>query len=331
MRTRARLALLALAWLALGAQAPRAPAPPPVAPAPFRYYRWIDANGVVNYTQTPPPEGVPETPRPPEPGAPPARARVESPGPPPEPTGTPWDRATDAGLEAFVARRYAEAAVHLREALREAQRLPPGDPRLGLTLDHLSAAYLADRKFALAEPLLRRWLAGAEAALGGEHPLVGEITMRLGVALTGQKKHAPAEPWLRRALAIAEQSAGPDHPQTVGRAILLARVLTARKRWAEAEPLHLRVVASLERVDPEGALPGALVALARFYEAARPAEAEGPYRRALAMLEVDLGPDHPDLAPALEGLARTLRATGRAGEAAPLETRARALRGLPRP
>ena len=50
----------------------------------------------------------------------------------------------------------------------------------------------------------------------------------------------------------------------------------------------------------------------------RLAEAEPLYRRALAIREKSLGPEHPDVAVGLNNLAVLLRATNRLAEAAPL-------------
>ena len=49
------------------------------------------------------------------------------------------------------------------------------------------------------------------------------------------------------------------------------------------------------------------------------------YRRALAIDEKAFGPDHPDVATALNNLAALLRATNRLGEAEPLYRRALAI------
>jgi tetratricopeptide (TPR) repeat protein len=55
-------------------------------------------------------------------------------------------------------------------------------------------------------------------------------------------------------------------------------------------------------------------------------EAEPLYRRALAIWENSLGPDHPNVASALNNLARLLKATNRFAEAEPLMRRALAIR-----
>ncbi|WP_285713646.1 tetratricopeptide repeat protein [Erythrobacter oryzae] len=62
-----------------------------------------------------------------------------------------------------------------------------------------------------------------------------------------------------------------------------------------------------------------LEALARF------GEAEPLYRRALAIEEASLGPDHPNVATRLNNLAELLRTTNRLGEAEPLYRRALAI------
>ena len=59
----------------------------------------------------------------------------------------------------------------------------------------------------------------------------------------------------------------------------------------------------------------------RRYEAAEPL-----YKRALAIWEKTLGPDHPNVATGLENYAALLRETGRHDEAATLVVRAKASR-----
>ena len=56
------------------------------------------------------------------------------------------------------------------------------------------------------------------------------------------------------------------------------------------------------------------------------AEAEPHYKRALAIIEKALGPEHPDVAQSLENYAALLRKTGRDDEAVKLEARAKAIR-----
>ena len=67
--------------------------------------------------------------------------------------------------------------------------------------------------------------------------------------------------------------------------------------------------------------------LAELYRAqGNYAEAAPLYRRSLAIWEKALGPEHPDVAASLENYAELLHETGRAGEAAQMEARAKAIR-----
>ena len=69
---------------------------------------------------------------------------------------------------------------------------------------------------------------------------------------------------------------------------------------------------------------GALAAL--LTGTGRHVEAEALYRRALALREAALGPDHPDVAATLGALGTTLRAMGRAAEATLATKRAEDIR-----
>ncbi len=67
--------------------------------------------------------------------------------------------------------------------------------------------------------------------------------------------------------------------------------------------------------------------LALLYKAqGRYAEAEPLYKRALAIVEKALGPEHPLVATSLKNYAVLLRKTGRATEAENMEARAKAIR-----
>ncbi len=64
--------------------------------------------------------------------------------------------------------------------------------------------------------------------------------------------------------------------------------------------------------------------LAVLYHA-RYAEAEPLHERSLAIREMALGPDHPDVAPSLENYAALLGEVGRTAEAEEMEARAEAI------
>ncbi len=63
-----------------------------------------------------------------------------------------------------------------------------------------------------------------------------------------------------------------------------------------------------------------------YYSQGKYAEAEPLFKRALAIEEKALGPDHPDLATTLENMADLYKKTGRLDEAKRFEERAQAIR-----
>ena len=70
--------------------------------------------------------------------------------------------------------------------------------------------------------------------------------------------------------------------------------------------------------------------LAELYRAqGRYTDAEPLYKRSLAIWEMALGPEHPDVATSLENYAALLRQTKRADEAERMEARAKAIRAKP--
>ncbi len=67
--------------------------------------------------------------------------------------------------------------------------------------------------------------------------------------------------------------------------------------------------------------------LAALYKAqSHYAEAEPLHKRALAIMEKALGPEHPDVASSLENYAALLRETARVDEAEGMEARAKEIR-----
>ena len=83
-------------------------------------------------------------------------------------------------------------------------------------------------------------------------------------------------------------------------------MLKDTNRLAEAEPLFRRVIAILEKNDPERQpnYAGSLSNLATLLQATnRLSEAEPLMRRALEIDERSFGPDHPNVATGLNNLA----------------------------
>ena len=159
----------------------------------------------------------------------------------------------------------------------------------------ISPSSTGARPLCRGRALFKRALAIREKALGPEHPDVAIGLNNLAALYQAQGRHAEAEPLYKRALAIREKALGPDHPESPpseqsrgplsgarppcrGRALVQARTRDqgkgARSRSSEC------------RHQPEQSR-------ASFTRRKAACEAEPLYKRALAIYEKALGPDHP--------------------------------------
>ena len=135
-----------------------------------------------------------------------------------------------------------------KEALKVAEDTFGSDhPAVGKSLNNLASMYLAQGKYAEAEPLYKRALAIDEKAFGKDHPNVTTDLNNLAALYLAQGKYAEAEPLLKREMAIAEKTLGPDHPQ--GATVLknMARLYKETGRVDEAKRLEERAQAIRSR------------------------------------------------------------------------------------
>jgi len=142
------------------------------------------------------------------------------------------------------------------------------------------------------------------------HRLVQDVTRRSLKNDPGNEALSQALRWLDDAFA------GEGHPQDV-------------RTWPILEPLapHAHAVASFaDSADIAGPTARLMNNLGQLLDAkARLDEAEPLMRRALAIDEKSLGPEHPNVATDLNNLAQLLQATNRLDEAEPLMQRALAI------
>ena len=155
-----------------------------------------------------------------------------------------------------------------------------------------------------------------EKALGPNHPDVATIGT-LAVLYDPQGRYADAESLYKRALAIREKALGPDHPDV---ATNLDNLATLYKRKA-ATPTpsrcpNARWQSTRRRSVPTIPTSRSLNNLALLYlDQGRYADAEPLIKRALAISEKALGPDHPGLATDLNNLAGLYHVQGRYADA----------------
>jgi CHAT domain-containing protein/tetratricopeptide (TPR) repeat protein len=190
---------------------------------------------------------------------------------------------------------------------------PPGTPAAPPASDDAKSLLAQAELFAArgdlgqAETLHDRVVSIYERTLGPTHALTATGLSNLGNVKYLQGKFAEAEAVHRRALVIREKVLGPDHPDTATSLNNLANVLFEQGKDIRASAAEQRArERSGQRVQSLS-------------------EVEGLYRRALAIQERSLGPEHPALANTLNNLAAMLDQQGKPVEAEALQRRALAI------
>ena len=219
--------------------------------------------------------------------------------------------------------RWKESEEQQRHALAEATALANAT-LVSRASNELAQLLRYTNRLGEAEPLMRRALLIAEAALGDQHPNVAVCLNNLAMLLQATNRIEEAEPLMRRALLIAEAALGEQHPNVAVCLNSLARVLQATNRIEEAESLMRRALeideATLGEHHPNVAIH--LNNLAILLQATnRIEEAEPLMRQALEINLAAFGEQHPNVAIDLNNLAQVLQDTNRIEEAEPLMRR----------
>lgn len=224
--------------------------------------------------------------------------------------------------------RYAEAAELRRQTLAATEKANgPTHPAVGNQASGLGNLYLAVGRPDLAEPFYRRALEVKEKQQKPQKWEAAQALRDLGGCLAAAGRNEEAEAALKQALAKLEGEKGREYQ--VGFALAaLAKVYVATGRPTEAEAMCRQALAIYAR--PNGhpvpvnkcrcqtTLGDALAA------AGKPSEAAAAYQSALHDVANwrALAESAEIVLPALTGLAKQLRAAGKAAEAGPLEKRA---------
>jgi tetratricopeptide (TPR) repeat protein len=229
-------------------------------------------------------------------------------------------------LVALFQDQYEKAEpFYLRALVIWEKALGAEHPDLASRLKDLARRYDVQNQYKKAEPLYLRALAIWEKALGAEHPDLAPHLKDLARHYDVQGQDEKAEPLYLRALAIWEKAQGANHSDDSG-LHYLAVFYYYEGQYEKAASVCQRALAIQEKAlgQEHPVVASSLNNLAVFYDVqGRYGKAESLFQRALAIWEKALD---PNVAMCLENYARMLRKMGRLEEAAPLESRAKAIR-----
>ena len=226
-----------------------------------------------------------------------------------------WEQLQGDAEAQLAKGNYGQAESLAKQALAAGiAGFGPGDPNVAASYSMLGAVQLKNSNTAEAETNFRQALGIYEKRLGPEHEFVGAMLNNLGLVLERQGIFSGAELLLRRALTIKEKKQGKDNPDTAVTLANLARVLDRQGKSGQ-----LAQVAS--SAPPAGAAPGSaegqlLVAQAQIAASQGDfSQAEALHRRALAVHEKELGPEHPTTLATLTNLGGVMMLQGKFKEA----------------
>lgn len=226
------------------------------------------------------------------------------------------DDLTTSATDALERGDIAEAERLARRAVRAAGALPDTARRqaaMAGALRALGSVHRARGRYRAALVAFRRSMACARLAFGDDSVRVAELHNDLGMTFKYLGRFTDADAEYARARTILEALPDPDPEDVAALYHNLGGLAHARGDYAAAEPLARRSV----EIRAAALGPRATATLLdRSAHAAilsglgRRAEAEAEIRDVLPGLELDLGPDHPEVAVALNNLAAIVQTKG---------------------
>jgi tetratricopeptide (TPR) repeat protein len=214
---------------------------------------------------------------------------------------------TNLALSLHFEGKAAEADPLARRAVLIAEQ--SGDRTLlGATLNGLGVVLAGEGQRARAEPVLRRSVAILEETTGGDSLQVAQAANNLATLYADTRQYPQAERELARVLPVYEKLLHPEDPAYVMALNNMFTVLYQLHRASEGEPYLRRALAIGEKAFPDG------LNMARLWHGLAALEVSRDHNKEAARLlekviateERLLGPQHPDLARALENYAGVL-------------------------
>jgi Tfp pilus assembly protein PilF len=222
-----------------------------------------------------------------------------------------WNGLMSKGRAEELAGDYREATECYLQAASALEQQSPRDPHLPNVLNFLAAAEAGIGAVTDAENHLRRALDLAKTQ-GAPDSDIATLWANLAGLYGNAGRDDEAEAMLRKALATDAAVLDENDRRTAGIENSLAQILLKKGKWQEAEDLLGRSVRALEsqaaRDDGLAAALNNMGVLRRHQH--RNADAIAFFERSVAVLQTELGPEHPLLAPTLLNLATVYAETG---------------------
>jgi tetratricopeptide (TPR) repeat protein len=232
---------------------------------------------------------------------------------------------TSLAAAEIMLRRYADAESHLNLAL---SLVPPvlmrDEPEAGAVFSSLGLLHYKRGRYFEAEQWYRRAGATPGSTLDSARTLAN-----LARVYSATARYDQADAMCSRSLHLLTGLLGQDHAEICAPLQILAQVRQRQKRYGEAADLLKQALDIAVRVSGPGSLNESII-LANIGVAhvldGRPAEGEGPLRRAILIQERLGGNARGELSTALHDLAIACDKQGRHAEALDLSSRALAMR-----
>lgn len=271
-----------------------------------------------------------------------------------------WETYNQTGDNALTQRRYADAELTYREALKLSEKFKEKDPRLAVILSKLAESLNLQAKREEAEAFARRALLALEKAIKGSAPkdlkedyykteTSALILDKVAGIFVANQKYAEAEPIYKRLIALREEAVHPKETPKSNEDFLkvlsqvathaqgklaeaydrLATLYLNQRRFEEAESLYVKALKATETEYGADNPPAALrlSRLATFYAMQGKYDKAGPlYSSAVTIFEKSNWLDKPEVARTFENYALLLRQTGREAEAGAILEKAKAIR-----
>ena len=231
--------------------------------------------------------------------------------------GAPGVSAYERANAAYVAKEYDEAERWAMQAVNEARKLTPANPRA--VIDALELAGLSAQggiQYSRAMEHFREAEKIADVNRNSEE--WANLQDAIADLLFAQGKYSDAEKLYRSVIETRSRILGPEHPDTLASRHRLVYALNEEEKHAEAESEAREVAELREKIlgfeHPDTLLSRYNLASALYHEG-KYAEAERLYREVFKLDNIVLGPEHPRTLAARIGLANALNDQGKYPEA----------------